>query len=407
MNRRSLLRLAFAFFFSAPALGLFAQKKIVVLGSSTAAGTGASSYANAWVGKYTAYVTGLNAGHTVTNLAVEGYNTYQIVPTGTPHPGRPDQDPQRNVTAAVATYHATVVIVNMPTNDVADSYDVSETLLNYRRVKAYCDSAGVAVYFTTSQPRNFTDAGKLRQLMQIRDSTLLQYGGYAIDFWTTVANADATINPAYNSGDGVHLNDAGHEILFQRVKEKPILGAAGTLPVFLTSFRAYPVAAGIQLEWRLAKSDEKPAQEVERSSDGRSFVTIATLPASADERFLFTDAQPLNGNGYYRIKLSTAAAVKYSEVLRISQADKNNGISIYPNPAEGGVLRLQVQRPTDSEALLTLYTAGGITVLRQSLRLPRGTSLQRVVLPPSLPKGIYFINLFDKEQNWTAAVAVQ
>src|SRR5690349_18464412 len=83
---------------------IHAQKKIVVLGSSTAFGTGASSVDSSWVGrlqKAHRLNTSDNLDTIVTNLAVGGYNTYHIMPTGfVPPANRPAPDPLHNVTQA-------------------------------------------------------------------------------------------------------------------------------------------------------------------------------------------------------------------------------------------------------------------------------------------------------------------
>ncbi|MEM6349031.1 MAG: hypothetical protein AAF927_34410, partial [Bacteroidota bacterium] len=51
--------------------------KIVVLGSSTAAGSGASSSDSAWVNRYRQYLQSINPDNQVVNLAQGGYNTYR------------------------------------------------------------------------------------------------------------------------------------------------------------------------------------------------------------------------------------------------------------------------------------------------------------------------------------------
>ena len=51
-------------------------------------------------------------------------------------------------------------------------------------------------------------------------------GESAVDFWTELALPGATIDPRYDSGDGIHLNDAGHRILFERMAAKGILAGA-------------------------------------------------------------------------------------------------------------------------------------------------------------------------------------
>jgi len=66
----------------------------VVLGSSTAAGTGASSPDSAWVSRYRQYVQRLNGANQVTNLAVGGFTTWRILDDGFQAPaGKPPLGP--------------------------------------------------------------------------------------------------------------------------------------------------------------------------------------------------------------------------------------------------------------------------------------------------------------------------
>ncbi len=57
----------------------------------------------------------------------------------------------------------------------------------------------------------------------LKDSTYALFGDKTIDFWTISALKNGSINPVYNSGDGVHLNDEGHRLLFEEVRKKIIL----------------------------------------------------------------------------------------------------------------------------------------------------------------------------------------
>ena len=64
--------------------------KIVVLGSSTAAGSGPTNIANAWVNQFRHYVQSKNASSEVINLAAGYYTTYHLMPSGTtPAAGNP------------------------------------------------------------------------------------------------------------------------------------------------------------------------------------------------------------------------------------------------------------------------------------------------------------------------------
>ncbi|NWF89888.1 MAG: SGNH/GDSL hydrolase family protein, partial [Ignavibacteriaceae bacterium] len=195
---------------------------LVVLGSSTAAGVGPSSYDSAWVWRYRNYLFERNTTFKVINLAVGGYTTYDIMPTGfIPPANRPTPKITNNISKAV-TYNPDALIINLPSNDVSMGYSISEQLSNYDTILTAAHNYNIPVWVTTTQPRNFSSAQILKQI-EMRDSTFSRFGEKAIDFWTTIADAVGRIDPLYDAGDGIHLNDKAHAILFNRVVEKNIL----------------------------------------------------------------------------------------------------------------------------------------------------------------------------------------
>ncbi|WP_163324762.1 GDSL-type esterase/lipase family protein [Draconibacterium mangrovi] len=196
--------------------------RVVVIGSSTAFGTGCFETNNAWVNRYRYHVTPTDPSNVVINLAVGGFTTYDVMPTDFDTPdGRPVVDVEHNITKALY-YQPDVIIVNLPTNDVASGYSVEEVMGNFIALCDIAEASGIKFYVATSQPRNFTEE-KRNESIALRDSINNYFGEYAIDFWTDLASEDGTINPLFDPGDGVHLNDTAHLILFNRVKEKDVL----------------------------------------------------------------------------------------------------------------------------------------------------------------------------------------
>jgi lysophospholipase L1-like esterase len=186
---------------------------IVVLGSSTSAGTGPKDPNNAYLVRYKAYLAGAFPKFTLTNLAVGGYTTYNMQPSDyKPPAGRPAPVVGHNITTALSL-KPNVIIVNMPSNDQADNFPVSEQMANYDRVATLAAAAHVQLWVTTTQPRNFTDPAQLKNLMDARDAIKQKYMPRVLDFWTPFAQADGTQMPQYGAGDGIHLNDAAHAIL--------------------------------------------------------------------------------------------------------------------------------------------------------------------------------------------------
>ncbi len=190
--------------------------RIVVLGSSTAEGVGPSVPDSAWVNRYRAYMESLNPANEVINLAKSGYTTYHLMPSSyTPPTGKPLPDTARNVTKAIS-FQPDGIVINMPSNDAYRYYGASEQLGNFQTVYDSAVAHGIPVWICTPQPRNF-DPVRIQIQLDLRDSINATFGMFAIDFWTGIALAsNGRIDPIYNK-DNIHLNDAGHNVLFQRV----------------------------------------------------------------------------------------------------------------------------------------------------------------------------------------------
>lgn len=203
---------------------------IVVLGSSTSAGAGASQSDSAWVNRYRAYLQGINPANEVVNFGVGGYNTYRIMPTGfVPPTNRPNPDPARNISAALAE-NPDAIIVNMPSNDVAAGFTYAEQMFNLDTIVSIAEQNNIPIWICTTQPRNFGNQAQLDLQWEIKDSIYAYFNPYTIDFWTTIATPSYTIEPFYDSGDGIHLNDFGHGLLSERVIQTNILDSIYEAP---------------------------------------------------------------------------------------------------------------------------------------------------------------------------------
>jgi lysophospholipase L1-like esterase len=212
--------------------------RIVVLGSSTAEGTGATPAADSsWVNRYRKDIFQRNTRYEVTNLARGGYTTYHVLPTGTSIPPGVNVsiDPQRNITRALSL-DPYAIIINMPSNDAANNFGVSAQLGNIALIAATAQDEGAGVWVGTPQPRNFSPSQIMIQTA-LRDSILAIYGERAIDFWSGLAAPNGFIDGAFDAGDGIHLNNAGHRLLYERVLAKALDTIDCTL---ITSTRELP-----------------------------------------------------------------------------------------------------------------------------------------------------------------------
>ncbi|MEM1271442.1 MAG: SGNH/GDSL hydrolase family protein [Bacteroidota bacterium] len=201
------------------------QPTIVVLGSSTAQGGGASAPELAWVNRLQVYANRFDPPVRIVNLARGGYTTYHVLPSGMKAAeDRPAPDSLRNVTRALVG-RPDVIIINLPSNDAAFGYGLAEQIGNMDRVIEEAERAGSRVWITTSQPRNLDEPGR-RALTQFRDWAATAHRRQAVDVWTELALPDGRIQPGFDSGDGIHLNDEGHRIIFERVRAAGVVEAA-------------------------------------------------------------------------------------------------------------------------------------------------------------------------------------
>jgi len=168
---------------------------IVVLGSSTAYGVGATSKETSWVGL-------LEMEYKVTNLAKPNLTSNDILPN--------DTLSEHNIIKAISL-RPDLIIINLPSNDLMSNIHPIEQYDNFRKIQKFTN---IPILFTTSQPRNVDKRTRhhLKQLYRLIKDNLLY-----IDFWTGIATSNGRINPKLDSGDGIHLNDKGHRLLYYRV----------------------------------------------------------------------------------------------------------------------------------------------------------------------------------------------
>lgn len=197
--------------------------KIVVLGSSTAFGTGATTYDSSWVGRFTAYVKRKNVQNEVYNLGIPGFTTYNnLRPIGyTPPPGRPSPVSGFTITDALAL-QPDAIIINMPSNDAINNYTLTEQQANFEAAVALADAANIPVWVTTTQPRNFLNSAQYSNLFAMRDWINNRFAEKAVDYFSTVANPDGSINATYDF-DAVHVNNLGHKLFYTRTIAETIL----------------------------------------------------------------------------------------------------------------------------------------------------------------------------------------
>lgn len=196
-------------------------KKVVWIGSSTVAGSGATTEDSALVWRVGNYYRAIGVMSSWLNLGVGGSNIYHGMPTGyVPKGSQSSPDITHNVTYAL-NQGADIVIVGYPSNAYDGPLTITEIMFAYRTIFNTVINAGKKCYIMTSQPRPaFGTAGR-NMLKQVADSIMVQFPNNYIQAYYNIVQT-GTHNLLYNSGDNIHLNNTGHRVLFNSVVARNI-----------------------------------------------------------------------------------------------------------------------------------------------------------------------------------------
>jgi hypothetical protein len=115
---------------------------------------------------------------------------------------------------------------------------------------------------------------------------------------------------------------------------------SGVVAMNLLSFNAVKQNNTVGLKWETSSGMNSNYFDVERSTNGTTWGSIGTVQAgssSASQQYTFTDATPVKGINYYRIKqVSVTGQVEYS-LIRIVNFNTKDLITILPNPTKDRV----------------------------------------------------------------------
>jgi hypothetical protein len=150
------------------------------------------------------------------------------------------------------------------------------------------------------------------------------------------------------------------------------------LPIVVNYLTGHRQGSNHLLNWKVTcATTPRATMTLERSADSRNYTGIYTITADAarcNQPFDYTDANPLKGMNYYRLKIVDAdGKVTYSTTVALLNAVKGFDIvSIAPNPVVTGNFKLNVASAQSSKMELTIFDMQGRLVNRQSISVIAG-----------------------------------
>ncbi|MEO7444126.1 MAG: T9SS type A sorting domain-containing protein, partial [Ferruginibacter sp.] len=257
-----------------------------------------------------------------------------------------------------------------------------------------------------------------RQSITGRDTLFLnitRLAASAYQWEVPTVNLDAPGRRGFLVDNYLHLstelNLSGNNIIDFVVDANAGSAAADRFMIVFSSSAPVPIAdpnitlttarqqnQSVLVSWSTLNEAPLTRYEVERSSNGSSFTSLATLPAlhANQPAYEFVDAnrQPLDA--YYRIKgTGQNGLIVYSNVFKIAGIRHSNDISIYPNPVENRVAHVTFAKMPAGIYQVSLYNIAGIMVYNTETTVSGKDEMKSFVLPPTLSSGSYQLSFYS------------
>ena len=178
------------------------------------------------------------------------------------------------------------------------------------------------------------------------------------------------------------------------------------LPVVLSSFEVQSGPEAVQISWATSAQFSISHFTVQRSRDGLSWqdlqeVTPAESTANSGQHYAATDAHPLEGRSYYRLRITDLdGKTTFSEIKQTSHSPGFSEVELFPNPARNYVT-------IRSEGLSSMQVRL-LNSLGQSLSIPASQQGNTLTLNTgALPRGLYLIVLNNGRATMIKKLSIQ
>ncbi len=166
----------------------------------------------------------------------------------------------------------------------------------------------------------------------------------------------------------------------------------------------------VKLSWATSQEQNASHFEIERSGDQAKWTSLGSVKAkgysSTTTNYSFTDKLPLDGNGYYRLKMvDLDQKYKYSPTVLVSSSSNNQALIIYNNPYND-MIRTRVHVSRAQNLVLTVSDMVGKTYINQNYHAQAGDNY--INLQPNVSSGgMYILRIHGDSYDQTVKIEKQ
>lgn len=172
----------------------------------------------------------------------------------------------------------------------------------------------------------------------------------------------------------------------------------------LAAFTVQKQGSKALLSWAANEVQDNDYFDIERSTDGINWVKIGSVQGHAGtgtQQYSYSDAAPVNGVNYYRLKLGNADGSHTYSPTRSVTFTGITGIKVYPNPSTDH-LTINFDNDKAETAQLAVITANGKVVLNKVQMLVNGSNSFTIYYTNSMAPGLYLLKISTGDGSHTA-----
>ncbi len=292
---------------------------------------------------------------------------------------------------------------NVNTGAVRQSNGTYYLNRNYRISNTTATNVNVQLFFLNSELTALATADPLVTLANI--GVTRQNNGTSTTCYNNVDLSGGALSFIPQTGNGT-ANGVNWINFTTPAFSNFYLNRAGTaLPISLQYLKGIRAGTGNALNWKVNCTSVSITMELERSSDSRSFKAITSITATqarCGQPFDYTDASPLKGTNYYRLKMiDVDGRVTYSPIVAIINGTSGAElVGIYPTVVRDEAF-VSVAASRSTKMQLNITDMSGRIIKTISETVANGSSLISINTA-NLSTGVYNITgMLDGVQTKT------
>lgn len=172
-----------------------------------------------------------------------------------------------------------------------------------------------------------------------------------------------------------------------------------SLPIQLVSFTGTKTEEGIAVQWTTANEQDNKYFTLEKSKDAVQWEAQSIINGAGTtnqkQEYAYTDAQPLSGLNYYRVKQTDVNGVfTYSSIIQVDYTVQTIETSIYPNPAIGSSTNIRIATSSSEPVEIQIFDSFGQNLKDYFIETKNmGLSTHTLELPQNI--NMCFVNIIQ------------